>query len=211
LLTGLLEEAEDPARLDQQNRGTCTVSSATILLARTNPAEYVRLVADLASVQGTSVTAGGPTITRQPDWNAKDDGGRTPSMRLLQPALMEYYNGPRLDYDNKTDRHKGIGWLDFPNGLKAVLEALTGKKWRSLHFPYVSRTELLDAVLAEVQKGGGLVPVALKWGSGQTGHEVLVHAIDRDGKVHFTNPQGAEQYVSLAEFRRNLYAAHIPA
>jgi hypothetical protein len=212
LLGHLIEEAENPTKLAQEARGTCVATTATIVLARQHPAEYVRLVADMAGPSGTAVTAGGATLRRAPDWNEQDDGNRTPSMRLLQPALMELGNGI-FRYDNVKDRHAVGPWALLPGGLHTggadrVLEALTGDTWRSLPLiNRLTRSWAFEKVRAATEAGTS-VPVGVMWEGG--GHKILVDAIKGD-TVHYTNPWGQRETMSVAEFRQNLMDANMPA
>ncbi|MEB3224138.1 MAG: hypothetical protein VKS61_18850 [Candidatus Sericytochromatia bacterium] len=211
LISHLVEEAENPTKLAQEGKGTCVATTATIVLARKSPAEYARLVADLARPEGTSVAAGGATLTRSPDWQAEDDGGRTPSVRLLQPALMELGNGP-VRYDNGRDRHAIGRWAVLPGGLGTfgadrVLEALTGEAWRTV--PLVNRLTrswAFEKVRATTAAGRS-VPVGVMWEGG--GHKILVDAIKGD-TVHFTNPWGQRETMGVAEFRANMMDANLP-
>jgi hypothetical protein len=212
MLAHLVEEADNPTKLAQEARGTCVATTATIVLAREAPAEYVRLVADLAAPRGHSLTAGGRTISRTPDWNEQDDGNRTPSVRLLQPALMELGNG-LTRYDNRKDRHAIGPWALLPGGLGTfgadrVLEALTGDSWRSL--PVINRLTrgwAFEKVKAATEAGRS-VPVGVMWEGG--GHKILVDAI-RGDTVHFTNPWGQRETMSVAEFRQHMMDANLPA
>lgn len=45
LLAEVIREVADPARISQKGKGTCSATSVSIMLAITNPPEYVRLVA----------------------------------------------------------------------------------------------------------------------------------------------------------------------
>lgn len=113
LVSQVAVELDDPVTISQHARGTCATTSVQILLALQTPAAYVKLVRELASPQGESKLSSGTVIRREPDWDASNDGGRSISGRLLQPALMEIGNGD-LDYLNTDDQD-----LDPKTGEKA--------------------------------------------------------------------------------------------
>ncbi|MFP5504102.1 MAG: hypothetical protein ACLGIN_16575, partial [Candidatus Sericytochromatia bacterium] len=102
LISQALVEVADPVTISQHGRGTCAATSVQILLAHESPAEYVRVLTQLASPAGEAKLPGGAVIRREPDWNAGNDGGRSTPSRLLQPAFMEFANG-ELDYLNEED------------------------------------------------------------------------------------------------------------
>lgn len=108
LLGAFTRELDDPHGISQGDGdiGTCVATSVTIAAALANPAEVARLVAGLASRTGTVRLHVGPgdlegqLLARPANWNADTrrtvrggtyewGGERTPSMRLLQPALMD--------------------------------------------------------------------------------------------------------------------------
>ena len=231
LVTSLIEETENPVKISQEGKGTCVATSATIVMARKDPAEYARLVADLARPEGSTTTVSGVKLTRAKDFNVDNDYGRTPSLRLLQPALMEYGNG-WMRYNNEKDMHAlgttSIGdkiqqaWQGFrdflyrfpimPGGLSGagankVLEALTGDEYAMIYM--VTRLNRGSALrrVQEAVAAGKTVPVGLEWEGG--GHKVLVDKIE-NGTVYLTNPWGERDTLSWDEFSRNLMDANIP-
>ena len=54
LLSDIVVRVDDPGKIDQGYQNTCTVTTLEYLLASRHPAEYVRLVAGLASPQGVA-------------------------------------------------------------------------------------------------------------------------------------------------------------
>lgn len=231
LVTALIEELDNPVKIAQEGKGTCVATSSTIVMTRKNPAEYARLVADLARPEGETVTAGGDRLLRSPDWKNPNDYGRTPSLRLLQPALMELGNG-FLTYSNDRDVHTledgGFmakvkeGWNAFrellhkvpimPGGLSGrgankVLESLTGDDYSMIYM--VTRLNRGSAFrrVEEAVKAGKSVPVGLEWEGG--GHKVVLDKIE-GGVAYITNPWGQRDTIGLAEFKSNLMDANIP-
>lgn len=232
LITSLIEEVDNPTKISQEGKGTCVATSSTILFARETPTDYARLVVELAMPAGTTTTAGGAKLTRNADWNNDNDSGRTPSVRLLQPALMELGNG-WMRYNNAKDVHTleaggsfmqtiKDGWASFrgflanipimpgglsSNGAKKILQALTGDAYgQTFMVTRLNRESTFKRVEA-ASKAGHTVPVGLEWEGG--GHKVLLDKI-ADGKAYITNPWGQRETIGLAEFKSNLMDANLP-
>ena len=108
----MIEETAHPGRVNQGNRGTCTMTSVSYLLAKNHPAEYARLAAGMMSPSGTARLANGETLRRVEDSIAPDDNkSRSPSERLLQSALMDFADGSKT-YSNRDDRSHANGTRD---------------------------------------------------------------------------------------------------
>jgi hypothetical protein len=133
LLSSTIQEANNPGHILQGRRGTCTVTSLNYSLADRSPAEHARLVAGLASPEGKVRMANGDLLERKAGTESDDGSGRTPSARLLQPALMEYGNGS-LEYDNRRDVNLKNGKLDhtglFPPETERVAKALFDRPFK---------------------------------------------------------------------------------
>ena len=229
LLTNLLEEMENPTKISQEGKGTCVATTATIVLARKSPAEYARLIADLAKPEGQATLKNGKAITRHTDWNNTNDSGRTPSLRLLQPALMEFGNF-FMHYDNDRDRHtletkySGVwasikeSWgnmrrkLSIPGGLEShgsnkILEGLTGDDYKAVGMvTRLNRNATWDRMVAATQAGKS-VPCGLNWEGG--GHKILLDKVE-NGFAYYTNPWGSAERMTVAEFKGNLTDANLP-
>lgn len=205
VLSSLLEQAENPGTISQGGRGTCTVTTIEYMLARRSPAEYARLVTDLASAGGQTVLANGKTVSREAGTAAADDSGRTDPSRLFEAAMMEYGNG-LLDYSNQSDKH-GVGGVSFlPGGLSngstaKVLSGVFDERWRAIDavpvigqvpFTSLGGSHLFNRLEGYVKKGQQ-VPVGVDWrAAGEwrpAGHELLVTKIE-GGRVYFRNPWG---------------------
>jgi hypothetical protein len=121
LLSQAIVELNDPVTISQHSRGTCAATSVQILTALEAPEQYVKLLRGLAGPQGAAKLGNGDVIQRESDWNVANDGGRSLSSRLLQPAFMEYANG-ELDYLNEDD-------MDLnPKTHEKVLSGLTAEQ-----------------------------------------------------------------------------------
>ena len=203
LLSEVVRETANPACINQMGKGTCVATSVSIKLNLANPAEYVRLISGLASPQGSVKLANGDTIRREGDWN--DTTGRSQSVRLLQPALMDY--GNQGEYNNTKDKSTWWG-LGSSGGTASwgrdkMLEGLFDKTFDTVEVLPWERDVIFDRV-AKQANSGSPVSVAVKWQDG--GHAILVTGV-RDGRVYFTNPWGQKESVSVADFKRHLSSA----
>ena len=100
VLSDLVDEVGVPYKfINQNNRGTCAATSISHKLALEQPAEYARLVTDLATT-GKSNLANGDTIqVPSPDVFQSDNSTRSDGERLLQSSLMDYAH-PGFSYQN---------------------------------------------------------------------------------------------------------------
>ncbi|HBN07203.1 MAG TPA: hypothetical protein DD435_00670 [Cyanobacteria bacterium UBA8530] len=215
MLADAVQEIADPSCIAQQAQNTCGGTTAQILLARQDPAEYVRLVGGLASPEGKVKIRNGDTLERKPDWDAAD-GGRTVSSQLLQPAFMEQSNGKLFTYDNTKDSRSFAGVGNIPgmlsNEMANLLEDLTGKRYS--HFERISldmadplKFELFKSKLTKASPGHE-VPVMVNYASEQNlanPHWLLVTGV-KDGAVSYVNPWGQEERMPMKEFSKHLIA-----
>lgn len=222
LLTNLIEECENPTKLQQEGKGTCVATSMTIILTRKSPAEYARLVADLASPAGKATTVTGKALERDPDWANENDYGRTPSLRLLQPALMELGNGWRR-YDNAKDVHRAfevgpeetgflasvkrfLGKLPLGGGQGSfgatkIVENITGDDYSTIAIVgWPNRGSAWSRVKESLAQGHA-VPVGLMWEGG--GHEIVLDKVE-GGWAYYSNPWGIQERMKEAEFKQRL-------
>ncbi|MBM3269226.1 MAG: hypothetical protein FJZ01_16415, partial [Candidatus Sericytochromatia bacterium] len=215
LLSDLIPEIENPVRINQQGKGTCVAATAQILIARKHPTEYARLIADLASPAGETVTVGGPKLKRAPDWADDSDAGRAIPCRLIQPALMDLGQPlpqPILDYDNTNDKAY-IGPIPLGGGLLGwgsaeINTALQGRDYDSHMFFHWNRNSLWDKLKKAVEQGKGPIPIGMQW-EDLGGHQVQIDKIE-NGTVHYTNPWGQRETMDEAEFKGYILNAEIP-
>lgn len=107
----VLMEVLDPSRVDQGGAGTCSVTAAQYALVKDNPAEYVRLMADLTGQSGHAEMAGGGRLGLQHESfeNGRPTTYGSVSSTLFQGAAMEEANGDWLDYDAAKDENQLFG------------------------------------------------------------------------------------------------------
>ncbi len=236
LMRETLREIASPERIEQQGAGTCVPTSATIDLARRDPAEYTRLVRGLASPEGTVVTKSGVELKREINTRTEDGYQRTGSQRLLTPALMEAANGDRLDYDNTKDRHfepqldpvtnqpvidpvtKKPVMIDKGKGLSAdpterAFEILGGR-----NYDQVKPTEKtpMDQVEEATQRGETVpVGIAMYRDGQRTGaHQVLVTKVyEEDGTkwVEYQNPWGTTERMKKSDMEARYTDSQVAA
>lgn len=205
LLQALIMQTQDPGEISQGARGTCVPTTIEYMLAAKHPAEYVRVVSDLASPDGRARLASGAYIFREPGTENRDDSGRTVASRLFEAAMMEFGNGI-LDYRNDTDRSgafgAGFGGLTPRGATKLTNAALNEKRRTVLPVPGIGQVPFTslgsERVMKELEQAvakGQWVPAAIDWrATGEwrpSGHEVLVLKIEA-GRVYFRNPWGPD-------------------
>jgi hypothetical protein len=211
LLANLIQEIATPEAICQGTKGTCTVTTVAIQLARDNPAEYVRLVAGLASPSGEVLTAGGRTLHAERDALGATDG-RTNVQELLAPALMEYAY-PRLDYRNEGDdgHYRGDTLVKRglnSQGLDRVLEAIYGESFVQQDVRKGLLKRRPDVVMKKIEEQlaqGKEVLLGLKWGD--SAHKVLVTGTENVNGTEYLlyiNPWGREERVPKDELLTRL-------
>lgn len=97
-----LEHLSDSSVINQSNRNTCGPTTVQYVLLRTQPSEYVRLVAGLAADRPVKLQ-GGSTLTPVKDAVARDDSNRDDIERLMQSAFINHGFELRGSYSNRTD------------------------------------------------------------------------------------------------------------
>lgn len=215
IVSDLVAEIENPVRINQQGKGTCVAATAQILLARKHPAEYARIVADLARPVGEAKTAKGGTLKRNNDWADSSDAGRSVPSRLIQPALMDMGQmlpQPILDYDNTKDKTV-LGPIPLAGGLTGggsatINTELQNRDYDSHMFFHWNRSSKWNKVKEALEQGKGPIPCGLIWGSGG-GHQLQIDKVE-NGTVHYTNPWGQLETMDEAEFKAHIVNAEIP-
>ena len=206
LVSDLIQEVQNPVVINQKDKNTCVATSSVMDLALHNPSEMVRLVAGLASPEGTVKMAGGSTLSREGKWT-ETLGNRTQSVHLLAEALMEYGNGV-LDYDELKDKHGAFG-LDLYEGLflfgaNRILEQLHDRDYDAVMVHRWNSGSVMKR-MADATADGKRVPVGLAWGDG--GHQIVVEKI-KDGQVYFLNPHGNRERLPEDTFEARMRSAH---
>jgi hypothetical protein len=217
LLCDLMQEIAFPSSISQRNKGTCSVTTAQILLTQTRPAEYARIVRSLAAEAGEPVTlAGGGQWQREPDTETNDKSHRTESSRLFQAAAMEG-TWPHADYDNTLDKHSfetspastGGGG----NGLADVVQDLLGPgafvstRWQNASG---GQAALADEIIEAAKQGFPSSVSLYRKGSAEaeTGAAHQILAIEAtDTGIRFINPWGQIETVSREALAEMVFCA----
>ncbi|MCE7871016.1 hypothetical protein DYH09_11645 [bacterium CPR1] len=203
ILAETISQSAHPDRIQQGNRGTCTVTTLEHLNAKREPAEYVRLVSGLTGPEGKVVLRNGDTLNRDEGVLQNDNSGRTSVSRIYQASLMEYGNGAAWNYDNARDTHIDRNGVATKRKGKET-SGLYGEQWQralqgvlpgSVHFT-PANPDSPQVSMADIQGGlsqGREVPVALRWGKDKDGdygsHALSVSRMD-DKYVYLRNPHG---------------------
>ena len=175
-------EAAKPTEINQSGAGTCGATSATYMMSRTNPAEYVRLTTGLCSPSGSVQMANGETLNRGVDCIRPDlANGRSATERVLQNSLSDYANGA-TPYNTHTNLGGGIGGDEARKMLSAMFNH---KHIRQASEEGVTPQGITDICDKRQPKESF---VALSWGGGN--HFVAVDKVDKD-YVYFRNPHGS--------------------
>lgn len=196
MLEHIVYEIALPSAINQQNRGTCTVASIQILAAMRHPAEYVRIVAGLASPDGKVTLAGGATVERKAGTERDDGTSRSIPSRLWQPTMMELGNG-RATYSNRSDRHSTGGSGLGPTDMDVVMEQVWNRKTNTY-----GRSQSIMAKIEQATNAGLPVPICMN------GHAVLVTRVTAD-RVYLNNPWGTEDSFSRSYFARCVVGANV--
>lgn len=231
LVRHLVREVAEPSAINQRSRGTCATTSLQMIVAMKDPAEFVRLVAGLASPKGAVTLRNGETLERV--WGTekplplKDtyDGKtydipdeRSISTRLFSAAFMDYANGENT-YDNATDKHVDIqegGLADFEvqTAVAGALGIPIDTVYAPKEAPFTAKDPVFDRLRAATASGMP-ISIGMKWGAPDEdgkihgGHEVIVTAVSHD-QVHILNPWGTEETIGLEAFAERVGALHFP-
>ena len=153
LIAELVMNLDNPGRINQGLKATCTTTCVEIYLARRDPAEYARIVAGLLSQEGRALMRSGEELICDEDVLApsRQEGHRNPISRVFQAACMEFADG-NLDYDNTSDGHydkeENVSAGLEMGPFETLLSALTGNAWKT--------TSRKNAMIAQVMKRMGL-------------------------------------------------------
>lgn len=221
IVGGLVLEIGDAGNICQGNHGTCGATSVEYLMATNYPAEFARLVGQLAN-GGRATMANGGSLTRVADSIANENSGRTAVDRLFQSAAMN--NSEMGAYSDRTDTHASGGGGLTQDDVTNLVEGMSKVDYRTV---YGNDAGVLALIQRATQQGQE-VPVGLNW-AGAGGHELLVTKME-NGQVYLRNPWGSNEtgspfngpqrqlldnkgnvVMTQAEFQRYLISSSVPA
>lgn len=208
LLGAAIAQIEDPGAITQGSKQTCAAAVVQAKLAEDDPAEYLRLVCELASPEGRGRFADGEEVRRQDD--ALRGNGRSIIDNLIQPAFMAFATGGQ--YDALSDQRrtlKGTGQGLYADEQTKLLNAVSREKNTAV---FGNDPKVL-ATMQQALKAGHSVPAIYTFTDPKTGalqgHSVLIEQI-QGGKVTFLDPHAGRQTVSLQEFQTRLQSVNLP-
>jgi hypothetical protein len=206
LLAQTLLELAEPGAIAQKGVNTCGATVVQHMVARDHPAEYVRLIAGLASPAGAVKMQDGAVLRRDAAWDAEVDvskrfgGVRSIPSRLLQPAFM--HHACTFEYQNRRDGSI-IPLVDMavmgivPWGMTRLIKSLTA---RDFDWDVATRTSTFERRMREATPERP-VPIALNYAErrGEIGpHWVQVVGFDAaTNRVIALNPWGRKETIPL--------------
>lgn len=207
LLSNAVAEIADPSSIRQGDRDTCAATVVESQLAESRPAEYLRLLAGLASPGGQVRLNNGDGLKRDANWSIPS--GRSLVGNLMQPAFMQYATG---SYENRTDtrrieagRAKGM----YADEQVKLETAVDGTPTLSV---YGNGPEVAAALMVATAQGQ-TVPAILTARDPKTGevraHSVLIEMV-RDGKVMYLDPRGRRMQAFLSVFMARVQSTDLP-
>ncbi|MBM3268344.1 MAG: hypothetical protein FJZ01_11905 [Candidatus Sericytochromatia bacterium] len=200
LLARTIRGIADPGSITQGDALTCGAAAAQIMLARQNPAEYVRILAGLASAEGKVRLADGNVLSRQAGWERAAIPGR--ANQLMQTAFMAHAaGGYDAANDLRADGQKGL----YASEVAFLQEGLLGKAMETVEGNS-------DDVLARIAKQANAgKPVSVLMKNDQGAHYVQVTRVEGD-KLTYVDPRdGQEHTVDAAGFGAHIQAANLEA
>lgn len=105
-LTNVAAAVNDFKTFNQDGQGTCTVTAMGREHARTMPADFARVNADLLTKGETTGQDGRVIPLAAGDLGRNDNTGRNQVERAYQDAMMEFGNGKDATYDAANDCHR---------------------------------------------------------------------------------------------------------
>lgn len=193
-----LLQLNDPMRVDQGTRSTCTAAVVQYLSIKQQPDRYVAMIAGLVSPSGQAKLPGGGTISRVGSLSS-DGTDRSMVDQLVQNALMTYATG---SYNPVTDRNG-----DNSVGLTAqrfdhLIEGVMNDSYSTMQIDESFTAEQALIQLKQSTARGEQVPVGLQWKSG--GHKILIQRFDQ-GLVFYFNPWGRMESMTEAELLSRIH------
>ena len=190
----------DPSTIREGTANTCGAATTETMLAQQNPAEYVRLVAGLASRQGTVTLANGQTLTRNTGWYKAQIPGA--ANQLLQTAFMAYAaGGYNAATDTRADGQKGL----YDNEEAYLQQSVLGKADVEVDG---NSNATMAKIAAQANSG---TPVSVLVDLNGEGHYVEVKSVKND-QVSYVDPRDGQVHsTSTAEFQKLVKAANLTA
>lgn len=205
LLNTVIQNLQNPESITQGDRQTCAAATVQTLLAKQDPAEYVRLVAGLASPEGKVALKDGSVLGRD---SLQMGNGRSIVDNLMQPALMQRAtnNGYNAATDTRRDgKGQGLYAAEQANLTSAVL----GKQMVAVKG---NDAAVLQAA-ADALKNGGPVSATIQVTDPATGavkgHSVSIQKME-NGIITYLDPKKGRVTMPIEKFKAQLESVNIP-
>ena len=196
-----LDTIANPGKITQETKATCSATAIQYIHAKTDPSDYVRVMAGLADESGEATLRTGKVLHRNATGLNPDNSGRRHTDRLYQSSAMDHSNEGRLRYDNKADAHFDHEGKEIHGGLTPdqsdvlardilggarLVESYRGEVTPEARELFIQR---LKKQIAETDED---FHVGMKWGEEGDMHALhAVSAYDVDDKyVYVRNPWG---------------------
>lgn len=196
-----LDTIANPGKIAQNTKGTCSATTIQYIHAKTDPSDYVRVMAGLADESGEATLRSGKVMRRNPTGLNPDNSGRRHTDRLYQASAMDHSNQGRLRYDNDADAHFDHSGREISKGLSSEQSDVLARDilggTRLVDTPNEQATlrdqmlfiQRLKKQMAETDED---FHVAMRWGEKgdmHNYHAVSAYHVD-DEFVYIRNPWG---------------------
>ncbi|HEY0883578.1 MAG TPA: hypothetical protein VGD87_18725 [Archangium sp.] len=214
LMASVLQNLANPNRIDQGNAPTCTVTSMQFELVADEPAEFVRLMADLTGPQGRAKMRGGSDLVLEAGEGGARDG-RSISDTLFQNAAMEFGNGKDAQFDPYAGKSVNAKTGAEQRGLKPaqqtqVLRQLFGVNYESKNFKSEAEGQkALEKLRTVDTRGNQNRPIVLQLDQGDFNHAVTFERV-KENRVYFRDPYGVLRSMPEDHFAKYVMAINAP-
>lgn len=208
LLAAVLSDLINPQRIDQGDAPVCTASSVQFELVVDQPAEYVRLLADLSSPSGQATMRGeGQLVLERGDANALPSCSASQS--LFQTALIAFANGRTAEFapypETSLNFHASTPRALGPAAQKTVLHQLFGVRYEMAPLAAASFAQAIE----QFRNGNQNRPVSVELKhEGQT-HQVMLERVE-EHRIFFRDASNTLRSGAVADFAQFAVAIDAP-
>ncbi len=223
VLVDLVSELADPSNVRQGNHSTCGAVSTSMILLKESPAEYVRVVAGLASPGGTVKLDSGATLKRV-EVPSRDD--RSAVQQLVAPAMMAAAAPQGITYDGKhgyfvnadgkpvnedgevTSKEHALRRLP-PSWTDRLLNRTLDGTYDNYDVGAIANDQEQAAALKVILSAARREPVSVSVEGENFGadglHRVVVLGVSDDKKsVRYLDPNGVEASMPVDKFMQSI-------
>lgn len=205
LIRSIIANLRNPESINQGDRQTCSAAVVQAMLAKEDPAEYVRLMAGLASPKGEFKLKDGSILKRDPNYQL--GSGKSITDKLMQPALMQ--KATKGGYDSQNDRRvDGKGQGLYASEQAQLMESVLGQKTETV---FGNDPELFKQIEAALNDGKP-VSATIKVRDPRTG-EIKGHSVTLEkvgGMITYLDPKKGRVTVSADAFKAMMESVNLP-